>query len=752
VDTNLAKSSLERAVAWHSAGRLPDAESAYQQALRAQPNHPDALHLLGVLHTQTGRRESSIELLAASLAINSVQPVVHANLGNALVALKRYESALASFDRCLALSPHNALAHYGRGNALLALREPTLALENLERAIAVAPNFAEALNTRGSALTKLKRYEEALASYDRALSIKPNHVSALINRAMTLLDMRNAATALRDFLQAIALAPTSAEAHCGAGAALLKLKRKDEAQKSYENALMHALKSTDQTVRNPAEGLSEPNISDTLLTCGIALAVLNNYQMALTSFRRLKQIDPDHDYASGACLHAQLQLRDWTDYGQPVREVIESIERGRNADYPFSFISVCDSPRHQLACARQYAQQIRVAVERLWNGEKYFHDRIRVAYVSAEFLDHAISYLIAEQLERHDRSRFEVVAISLRNEPASPTGRRVKAAFEQVYEVGERTDLEIAQLMRELEIDIAVDLMGYTGAHCATIFNYRPAPVQISFLGLPATTGAPEIDYLIADRFLVPEDTQVHYSESVVYMPDCFQVSDNRKIIAAKVPTRMEMGLPKSGFVFCSFHSSYKVNPPLFDIWCRLVHAVANSVLWILAADPLNEGHLIREARARGLEPQRLIFARSLPYPEHLARLPLADICLDTLPFNGGATTSDALWMGLPVLTCVGKSFAARMSGSLLHALDLPELVTANLIEYEERALQFAQDPVKLAQLRSTLARNAKKGPLFDTDRYRRHLEAAYVAMVQRSQQNLPPTSIHIAPAQMPPH
>jgi protein O-GlcNAc transferase len=738
--------TLKNATAWHGAGRLPEAESAYQEVLRAQPDNQDALHLLGVLYTQSGRREQGIAAMEKSLAINSRQPFVHANLGNALLALGRYSSSIERFRRSLTLAPDNALAHYGLSCALLAARDPANALESAERAVAAAPDFAEAHNARGSALAGLSRREEALASFDRALLIKPTLATALVNRGTALLETNSAQAALRDFRQAIALSPVLPKAHCGAGSALLTLNRKDEALRHFDKALTYALQLTDSSGQTAAGVVADPHIGDTLFTCGVALVVLGNHLKALTSFRRLERVDPNRDYIKGARLHAQLQLCDWSGYQASVDGLIESMGQGHRVDYPLSFISVCDSPSLQLLCGRQYAEQIGAPKARLSNGDVYLHERIRVGYVSADFLEHPVSYLIAELLERHDRSRFELVAISLRDDPLSATGRRVKASFDRVFEVADQTDLAIAQLMRDQEIDIAVDLMGYTASHRANIFNHRPAPVQVSFLGLPATTGASEIDYIIADRVLVPEDLQAHYSESIVYMPDCFQVTDSRKVVATESPTRAQLRLPESAFVFCSFHSSHKVSPLMFDAWCRLLCGIPDSVLWLVSRGPDIERHLVREAEARGVEPKRLVFARPLPYSEHLARLPLADLCLDTLPFNGGTTTSDALWMGLPVLTCAGRSFAARMSASLLQALDLGELITGNMAEYEERALQIARDPARFAQLRTKLRRNAKEGHLFDADRYRRHLEMAYTIMTQRNADRSGLRHIHVPP------
>jgi predicted O-linked N-acetylglucosamine transferase (SPINDLY family) len=346
-------------------------------------------------------------------------------------------------------------------------------------------------------------------------------------------------------------------------------------------------------------------------------------------------------------------------------------------------------------------------------------------------------------LEKHDRTRFHITVFSMGPDSSGGTRKRVAAACEEFIDVRDLSDSDLVILARHLEIDIAVDLQGFTNANRAGAFARRLAPVQINYLGYPGTMGASYMDYILADQFLIPESERAHYSEAIAYLPDCFQANDNTKRIPP-APTRAAMGLPERGLIFCSFHSNYKLNPPLFDVWMRLLAAVPDSVLWLLGSNPWVQENVRREALSRGIASDQIVFAGSLPYPEHLARLQLADICLDTLPFNGGTTTSDALWAGVPVVTCSGASFAARMSGSLLHAIGLPQLVTHSLGEYEQLALRLAKDPLLLAETRATLAQNRRAAPLFDTDRFRRHLEAAYQIMVERSRNGLAPATFRV--------
>jgi predicted O-linked N-acetylglucosamine transferase (SPINDLY family) len=339
--------------------------------------------------------------------------------------------------------------------------------------------------------------------------------------------------------------------------------------------------------------------------------------------------------------------------------------------------------------------------------------------------------LLAGVFERHDRRRFETFAISLRPEEESALGQRVKGAFDRFIDVSGQSDGAVAELLHALEIDIAVDLTGFTDGLRPQIFSRRPAPIQVTYLGFPATTGAPYMDYILADAFVIPPAQAQHFSECVVYLPDCFQANDDQRVISARV-TRTDAGLPEGAFVFCCFNNSYKLNPAMFDIWMRLLDRVPGSVLWLVSAGAAVGGNLRREAMNRGVDPERLVFAPRQPYAEYLGRLQLADLFLDTLPFNAGTTASDALWAGLPVLTCAGEAFAARMAGSLLQAVGLPELITHSLADYEAKALELARQPELLRGLRQRLAANRRAAPVFDTDRCRRSLESAYIEMWQR--------------------
>lgn len=718
---------MQRAVALHGQGEPAQAALLYAEILEAYPDHPDALHLMGVSETQLGRAQAGLYLIARSLAVNPGQPVAITNQGNALLALSQPDDALAAYERALRLWPDYPLAVYGRGNALAALCRPAESLLSYERALELSADFVQAITGRGRALLKLRRYAEALAAFDRALELSSVLAQSHLGRASALLGLKEYAEGLRSVDRALQLAPNLAEGHVERGHLLGEQGMTDTAIAAYDRALQ-----------------LNSSLAPAWLSRGLALSLRARYAEAAASLRRASQIDPAQPYARGACLHAQLQICDWTGHADLAHDIAASVARGEPVDFPFSFLAVCDSPFLQLQCAKTFSGLQRAGQRPLWAGERYAHDRIRIAYISADFLEHPTSYLLAGLFEKHDTHRFETFAISLRKDEGSAMARRVKAAFEHFIAAESRPEYEIAQLIRNLEIDIVVDLMGYTGEHRAGIFTHRPAPLQVNYLGFPATMGTGDMDYIIADDFLIPEEHRSGYGERIVYLPECFQANDDCRPVALERPTRAQMGLPAAGFVWCSFHGSYKLNPTLFDIWARLLLAVPGSVLWLVGSTPAAVANLRREAQARGVDAARLVFAEPLPYPRHLTRLSMADLCLDTFPFNGGTTASDALWAGVPLVTCAGQSFAARMAGSLLLAVGMPDLVTRSPQDYEQLALQLAKAPDRLAELRAELARKRESSALFDTDRFRRHLEAAYFAMVERHHNGLPPSTLMI--------
>jgi predicted O-linked N-acetylglucosamine transferase (SPINDLY family) len=634
--------------------------------------------------------------------------------------------ALEHSVKALNLQPDLAPAWVNRAHALRGLRRLDEALASFERAVLLAPSSIDAHAGRGDVLLSLRRYDDAVDSYDRALQINPAHIESLNNRGSALRRSRRLREAIDSYESALRLEPDSPDVLSNLANVYLGLERLDDALRCCERAL--AL---------------QPGLAGALNIRATIQRDLGRQEAAADSYARLHRVAPDFDYATGNYLFARANCCDWTD-AEPRLALARSVLDGHRRCLPFSFLSMSDSAAAQLQCARTFVADRCPLPAPHWSGHAHPHQQIRVAYVSGDFGEHAVSFLLAGLFESHDRDLFDTYAISLRPEEHSPMGQRVKRAFSRFIDVSGRDDREVGALMRELEIDIAVDLVGYTAGMRPELFAQRGAPIQVNYVGFPGTMGADYYDYLIADEFVVPHSLRQHYSEKVVHLPDCFQSFDHRREAVVSLPSRAALNLPERGFVFCSFNNSYKLNPELFDVWMQLLQRVPMSVLWLLGSRDTVRQRLRAEAKFRGVDPERLVFASRCPYPDHLARLPLADLFLDSLPFNAGATASDALSMGLPVLTVSGEAFAARMAGSLLNSLRLPELIADNFEEYSTTAVRLAHEPAQLQSIRQRLAASRSTAAVFDTERFCRHLESAYTAMWQRWQRGDQPASFSV--------
>jgi protein O-GlcNAc transferase len=603
--------------------------------------------------------------------------------------------AAARYAEVLQADPGNADAHCYLG--MIACQRGRFA-EGAERArqsLAHDPHSARAHVLLGRALAALGQHEEALASFDRA----------------------------------IALAADLARAHGHRADLLAQLGRNAEAIASYDRALALA-----------------PDAVEDWFNRGGALTAVGRYEEAIASFKRATALNPQLAHADvlrAPLFLSKLRICDWTNYQQDAAQLLTMIRANEPLSVPFASLLLPCLPADQLQCAKRYVQDQPMPPP-LWRGEIFSHDRIRVAYLSADFREHATSHLAAGLFEQHDRERFEITALSFGEDDGSATRRRVAAAFERFVDVRHNSDQEIAELMRRLEIDIAVDLMGFTKDHRLGVLARRPAPIQVNYLGYPGTMGAGFVDYLIADSTVIPEEHETYYAERIVRLPGSYQVNDDKRPIAAATPARHECGLPDDAFVFCCFNNTQKLNPNIFDIWMRVLQAVDTSVLWLLEGGATASANLRAAAEQRGVPGRRLVFAGKVALPDHLARQRLADLFLDTLPYNAHTTASDSLWAGLPVLTQIGPTFAGRVAASLLGTIGLPELVTTGPHEYERRGIELAKNPQMLAAIRRKLAANRVTTPLFETALFARRIEAAFTAMHERHQAGLAPANISI--------
>ena len=720
---------LRTAFQHHQRGNFAEATRLYGEVLRQQPKHFDALYLLGFAQLQQGAFDDAERLMGRALEINPSSLDALRNRGMALQHLNRHADALLSYDRALAIAPRAAEMSVARGSALSQLGRHAEAFVAYDNAVSVQPNLAVAWALRGNALLEQGKSEEALASYDRALALMPDLAEGWRHRSLALIQLDRLEEALASLDRTLALRADDADSWNDRGHLLMLLKRHAEAAAAYDVVL---------TLR--------PNQIDALYNRGNALSILKRYEEAIRDCEQVLALDPDYPYARGVLVHSRLQCCDWSCHEDDRGRIALALDAGKRVISPFNHKALSDSAMEQLQCAQVWARnEIPTSPDPLWRGQKYRHRRIRLVYVSADFNASAVATLMAGVFEHHDRTRFEITAMSMGSDVQTDVRVRLRKAFEHFMDARTMDEHAIASRLRDMETDIAVDLMGYTGECRSRIFAHRPAPLQVNFLGFPGTMGADYMDYIIADRVVAPDEHRKAYTEKVVHLPDAYLPSDRTRAIAETAPTRAEAGLPERGFVFASFNNAYKFSPAVFDVWMRLLSKVEGSVLWLPEHHPSATRNLIREAGSRGIDARRLVFAPLIPSPAaHLARLRLADLFLDTLPYNAHSTANDALWAGLPVLTCLGNSFAGRVAASLLEAVGLPELITKALSSYEALALKLAREPERLIAVKAKLKRNRDTYPLFDTARFTRHLEAAFTIMWERHQRGERPTAFAV--------
>jgi protein O-GlcNAc transferase len=769
-DPNLLQFLAAVLVAQH---RADEAVSLLEKAIDKSSATGELLYNLGTALAVAGRHKEAAQRLEQACGITPQNPDYHNNLGLALLATRRYVDAEAAFKRSLELRPNWPVAFYniGRAAGLQARHQDALdhyaravggskgvpaelmvdmgysfhqlgryqeALASYDRAVSLKPNYAEAYNDRGNTLLSLHRPAEALASYDRALALKPNFAEFQNNRGNALIQMRRQAEALASYDRAIVLKPNYAEAHNGRGIALCNLGRPAEALASYDRAI--ALK---------------PDYADAYQCRGNLLNDLGRLNEALESYGCAIAIKPEASASLAAYVHVALGLCDWPAAESARTALLESCRTPAFNGACFPVLAISEDLGVQQAAAQNFVRNnvsLTSAPTRTNappRPNKASGDgKIRLGYLSPDFRNHPTAYLIAELIEVHDRDRFDILGFSVGDDDRSAMRQRLSRSFDVFVDASRMSDDQLVGAIRQAQIDILVDLGGHTHGSRIMALAGRPAPVQVTYLGYPGTTGAPFIEYAIVDKFVIADGADRYFTEKLAYLPDCYQVNDRKRSISERTPSRAECGLPEGVFVYCCFNHPNKIGPQVFDVWMRVLAAVPNSVLWLLQSNTWVPENLRREARARGVNPERLVFAPMMGLPDHLARLGLADLFLDTWPYNAHTTASDALWVGLPLLTYSGKSFAARVAGSLLHAIGMPELVTRSVGDYEARALELATSPEAIRVLTQKLRANIATAPLFDTDRFRRHIEAAFVHMWDRYRRGETPESFAVTDIQ----
>jgi len=787
--------SLRDGLALHEKGRISEAAAIYRDVIARDPHNAEALHLLGVAELQLQNPAAAAGLITRAANIDRRNALFLSNLGLALSQLGRFDEALARFDESLAIHANSANTQSHRGNALRGLGRLDQALAAHARALAVNPAHADALNNRGAVLADLNRTSEALASFDRALATNAGHAGALANRGALLVRLDRYDEAIPDLDRAHALAPRNATVLNSRGNAFAGMKRRDAALADFDRALsidpryadawfnratvLFELHRFDEAILSIARCLAlTPDRIEALLLHADCLRRLRRNEDALRIYDYILQLAPNHvdalvdrahlrsesgrpdlalaDYEQAMAIapgeellagwrsFCKLKLCDWRELSGQIEYIRDAVTRGKPVCSPAILLAMSGDPALLRQCAESYTQKHFPAGRNVL-PEPSANGRIRLGYFSADFHDHATAWLTAGLFERHDKSRFEVFAFSFGPAARDSMRHRLEHCFDRFIEIGQMPDAEAVSRTRDLGLHIAVDMKGFTEGSRTRIFAERVAPVQASYLGFPGTMGADYMDYIIADPHVVPATDEHFYAERIAWLPECYQPNDSLRDNGVSAPERREYALPERAFVFCCFNNSYKITPEIFAIWMNLLRCSPDSVLWLFEDNLYAAKNLKVEAQARGIDPERLIFAKRAQHDEHLARQRLADLFLDTLPYGAHTTASDALRAGLPLLTCTGSAFQGRVATSLLYAARMPKLITGSLPEYETAALSLAQNPEMLRALRKKLAENLPRTALFDVVDYTRNLEAAFTVMWDRCRQGLPPAAFKVA-------
>lgn len=681
----------QMAITLHREGQFKRAETYYREVLASQPQNADAKHLLGVLCYQTSQHNEALKLIAAAISINPSNADYLNNHGLVLRALGRLDEALNSYQLALKLTP----------------RDPDLQ------------------NNLGNVYQALERYEEAAGCYRRVLLANPKDIEvrdALCHALQILGNQSHTAGRYTQseacFQEAVRFNPLVAALHYNLGNAQRELGKPAEAAASYQRALK--LAPNDADIHN--------NLGNVLRELGMLGEAISSYQSAL-------KLNPQLFHAKAHLVHQKQHVCDWKNLDQDIQEIRRWVVEYPEAQIsPFAFLSMPGTTAaEQLNCAKnwvknRYSLLMDEGRQLAYQYSSRPKERLRIGYLSNDFRLHPLAFLVSELITLHDRQKFTIHGYSYGPDDKSPQRKNLEKAFDHFVDIRSLSSKEAAKRIHDDQIDILVDLTGFTQNSRTNILALRPVPVQVSWLGFPGTMAAPFIDYLLSDSFITPPEQAGFYTEKLALLPDCYQPNDSKRPVA-EVPGREQCGLPEDAFVFCCFNQTFKILPDIFDVWMRLLKALPNSVIWLLECNSLAKENLLQEAAIRGVEAKRLIFAPRLSIAEHMARHALADLFLDTLPYNAHTTSSDALWMGLPVLTCAGETFAGRVAASLLQAANLPELITGSLQDYERLALALATDKQRLTAIKAKLIRDRQSLPLFDTERFARNLEQAYQRM-----------------------
>ncbi|RDI54836.1 putative O-linked N-acetylglucosamine transferase (SPINDLY family) [Microvirga subterranea] len=762
-------SAFELATHHFQAGRTLQAESACRAILVSGSRDFRAFHRLGLVAHHFKRNAIAAELIDRAIVLKPSDVEAYASLSSVLKAMGRLDEAAQICQKAIEIDPGAAECYNALGRVLQEQQLFADAINAYQHALNLDPGHAAAYFNLGLIYSAQGEMMAASTAFREAARIKPDFIDAH-RRLAGVLSLQGRLDEAKDCLQdALKIDPSQSVYFAELALILTKEGRLPEAVETYKKAL--TLKADDTAALNnlgnvldelgnldeaaAAYRLSlqvDPNNLTALSNSGMVHRKKNQIREAIDAYRKVLAINPSSHTALGELYQLRLAACDWSGIEQDEAAVLDLCRRRLTNEVPPFIVLAAPSatPMDKLDIALSWAENYDAP-----ESGKFSHPmpvlrgaqtrKIRVGYLSADFYSHATAFLTAELFERHDRSRFDIIAYSHSKDDHSAMRQRLIYAFDEFVDIRLMAHPDAARRIFDDGVDILVDLKGHTQDARTQILARRPAPIQVNYLGYPGTMGADFIDYIIGDPIVTPMDQQRYFVEKIVQLPHCYQPNDTKRVISTDVPTRAECGLPEDAFVFCCFNNNYKLTPAVFDVWMRLLRAVPRSVLWLIESNDIVRNNLCKEAVSRGVDSSRLVFASKMPVSRHLARHCHADLFLDTLPYNAHTTTSDALWAGLPVITCLGDAFAGRVAGSLLRAVGLSELVTPNLQDYEELALKLATQPEMLRAIKGKLSRNRISTPLFDIERYTRNLERAYEHMVEIWQSAQMPKAFSVA-------
>jgi predicted O-linked N-acetylglucosamine transferase (SPINDLY family) len=696
------------------------------KAAKLEPNRVDVLMSLGTTYDEMKSYPEAIKVLQKAVSLDRGNYLILLGLGKTYFSNRQYQQSIDALESALKINLGDYRVWFNLGIAQDKLNQSEGAIHSYEQALQLNPDFPEGHVNKGNVLLKMQKFDLALDSFDQAIHIHPEFMNSYIAKAKTLIALNQLKESFETCQKALKIEVNNLELISIMGQILMKYFRYSEASDLFHQVVKS----------NPKDAKAHCDLAN-------SLTHVNRHDEASQEYKIAYKLNPNLPGLIGSMTSTLLRLCNWVDFNQNIEAIQKSIASQEQDIDPFLTLSTL-SAKEQYQAAQKWSSDL------YKNGSKKIpsqnsKNKIRVGYFSSDFRTHAVARLTSGLFEFHDRERFEVLGFSSKGaKPDDPMRYRLQNAFDSFIDLENTPHLIRIDMIQSYDLDIAIDLGGHTKDSTIALLEYRVAPVQISYIGYPGTTGTSFIDYTIADPLLVPEESQQFYSEKIIYMPDTFQVNDSKREVPALKLTKEELGIPQDKFIFCCFNNSYKLNPAMFDVWMNILKRVPGSVLWLLGESLSSQNNLIKEAHLRGVKADSLIFATRCSYNEYLSRLQVADLFLDTIPFNAGTTASDALWVGLPVLTVLGDAYAGRMAGSLLNAVGLPELITHHLQDYENLAVEIASDPSKINALKQKLADQKLITPLFNTQLFTQNLEKAYLQIVQRARDGLPPDHIYV--------